>query len=657
MSEHKIPPFNGPEFQIRLLRLSPKNAVSFNATLTGKRTRLLLQGSLEVFDFDSAPPFIGLSYVWGSQENKQPFLLNGDETHITKNLAIALEHLRDVHQEITLWVDALCIDQRNDQEKSDQVSRMRDIYKRAESVRVWLGPSSYGVDLVMDRFEKLGRGILNMGMQEAVFSSPLWDFNTLKQVLADKPQDSILPLLDIFWKLQGAFTDLTLREWWSRIWTLQEFVVAKDVVFQCGKKLQNLDVFEIAVVSVMKFFFFMKLSVFQTWREKRMQPDNYSYERGRGLMRVQITERFTIRRGYVDTQDHSRHSMGYLLETLYVTWINGGELKATDPRDKIYALLGLAWDSDSLGIIPDYKKSIQDIYTEVVGKVIAKHDLSLLLNCKYNPSSGLPSWVPDFRQGLAMSARLTLDDEFCAGSAGIVANGAQPLDGSPNILGVKGSRIGRVLDTGTSLMISEQDSLDFSGIRRFISEIEGFLLQSASMDICPYGATNGDYEGHGPTWLQEARYRIPVADAQTNADFHSVGRATASSKAKFDSLMEFYRLYDEMAGQGQSLSPALKASIMKVWELGFNKWGHYFGIVQDNHGRKPFITTNGYVGVGPEEMEVGDDIFIFLGATVPYVLRAAQGSSRSILIGNAYAHGVMDGEFMGKRPLIDLHLE
>ncbi|CAI6089385.1 unnamed protein product [Clonostachys chloroleuca] len=119
MSAFKTPHFSAPKFQIRLLRLSPEIAASSSATLTGERSGSLLQGSLEVFDVDSAPPFVGLSYVWGSAENKQPFSLNGDGVQITENLVIALEHLRDKHQEVTLWVDAFCIDQYNDQEKSD----------------------------------------------------------------------------------------------------------------------------------------------------------------------------------------------------------------------------------------------------------------------------------------------------------------------------------------------------------------------------------------------------------------------------------------------------------------------------------------------------------------------------------------------------------
>ncbi|KAK7223383.1 hypothetical protein V2G26_011386 [Clonostachys chloroleuca] len=147
--------------------------------------------------------------------------------------------------------------------------------------------------------------------------------------------------------------------------------------------------------------------------------------------------------------------------------------------------------------------------------------------------------------------RVILDKEFCAGSAGIVEISAQPCDGNLKILCVKGSRIGRVSDTGTPLIRLDDDSFDFGTTIRFISEIEGFLRLSASMDICPYGATDDDYDGHDLKWLQEARYRVPVADVHPNANWHTMARATALSKVGFDNLMEICRLSEEMTGQDQ----------------------------------------------------------------------------------------------------------
>ncbi|KAK7223382.1 hypothetical protein V2G26_011385 [Clonostachys chloroleuca] len=79
----------------------------------------------------------------------------------------------------------------------------------------------------------------------------------------------------------------------------------------------------------------------------------YSYVPGRGVKEIPINRTFGLRHAYADTKDPTRHTMRYLLKTLYRTAFNDREPKATDPRDKIHALLGLARDSYSLRIIPD----------------------------------------------------------------------------------------------------------------------------------------------------------------------------------------------------------------------------------------------------------------------------------------------------------------
>uniref|UniRef100_A0A8H7N865 Uncharacterized protein n=1 Tax=Bionectria ochroleuca TaxID=29856 RepID=A0A8H7N865_BIOOC len=80
------------------------------------------------------------------------------------------------------------------------------------------------------------------------------------------------------------------------------------------------------------------------------------------------------------------------------------------------------------------------------------------------------------------------------------------------------------------------------------------------MDICPYGATDDDNEGHDPKWLQEACYRVPVADVQSNANWHTMTRAAASSKAGFDTLKEICQLDEEMTGQDQRFMLVMRGS-------------------------------------------------------------------------------------------------
>ncbi|KAF2809786.1 uncharacterized protein BDZ99DRAFT_342198, partial [Mytilinidion resinicola] len=104
-------------------------------------------GELKVFPFDSAPKYEALSYVWGPPEPTKSITLNGQEVSVGVSLFAALHGLRLLNQstngksntERVLWIDAVCVDQKNNEEKSHQVKMMGSVYKKAETVLVLLG--------------------------------------------------------------------------------------------------------------------------------------------------------------------------------------------------------------------------------------------------------------------------------------------------------------------------------------------------------------------------------------------------------------------------------------------------------------------------------------------------------------------------------------
>jgi hypothetical protein len=90
-------------------------------------------------DSGTAHPFEALSYAWGSGDSPKSILVNNCEYAVGANLHAALLHLRDRFMDRILWVDAICIDQTNTAEKSQQVQSMAKIYAKASRVIVWLG--------------------------------------------------------------------------------------------------------------------------------------------------------------------------------------------------------------------------------------------------------------------------------------------------------------------------------------------------------------------------------------------------------------------------------------------------------------------------------------------------------------------------------------
>lgn len=112
-----------------------------NIPAKGSATGEGLTGSLRLVDLKDSPRFTALSYVWGQSAGKS-ITCNGYDIRITDSCFEALSSLRNTLGNFTIWVDAVCINQRDDDEKAAQIALMEQIYTFAEAVYIWLGPST-----------------------------------------------------------------------------------------------------------------------------------------------------------------------------------------------------------------------------------------------------------------------------------------------------------------------------------------------------------------------------------------------------------------------------------------------------------------------------------------------------------------------------------
>jgi hypothetical protein len=132
---------------IRLLRLMPHGNESTESEI-----------QCELFEHTLQDPGKGthlyeaLSYVWGGDsEEPRSIFINKQNLAVTKNLHAALLRLRDRSLERILWIDALCINQKNLEEKGQQVQLMAKIYSKAARVLVWLGETEDNSDIALER--------------------------------------------------------------------------------------------------------------------------------------------------------------------------------------------------------------------------------------------------------------------------------------------------------------------------------------------------------------------------------------------------------------------------------------------------------------------------------------------------------------------------
>jgi hypothetical protein len=205
------------------------------------------------------PIYKALSYAWGSPKATRPILVNGYQHSVTVNLESALRRLRQPNNDLTLWVDALCINQSNNPERTEQVNLMRDIFSSPEEVIVYLGevphlsslasnrsasstPSIFhGDDSDGDKIETFRRRCKSPSMGK-IRIDHAFDVFCFLRLLSKDPHLTLYPAFDLGSfadstyqrKLFEALRQLMLCRWWNRIWVIQEVVVPKKVTMVYG---------------------------------------------------------------------------------------------------------------------------------------------------------------------------------------------------------------------------------------------------------------------------------------------------------------------------------------------------------------------------------------------------------------------------------------
>ncbi|KAF4621538.1 hypothetical protein G7Y89_g14534 [Cudoniella acicularis] len=323
-------------------------------------------------------PYEALSYTWGRNQKTDDILVNGNKLGITKNLYLALRYLRLEDEDRILWVDGICINQGNDQEKGHQVQQMGNIYRQAERVLIWLGPATSGTNVFMESMMKLEKESLN---------SPKNSWSVSGQVLSQRCLDtwsSIKP------ELRSIHSNLELRQrhgleaiferpWFRRVWILQEVANARAAIVICGVKSVSAQIFALGPSLT------------------GLTPDAHC-QSILDIMPGKPREKFW----WSKKRD---------LHTLLSKFRKSS---ASDPRDNIYALLGLssdAYDSDLLQ--PDYSKSMRDVMNDTASFLLQVPELGKTDFISYWTVATIPLFLEDMQSlyGAALNWAHTTGNE------------------------------------------------------------------------------------------------------------------------------------------------------------------------------------------------------------------------------------------------------
>ncbi|PMD23285.1 hypothetical protein NA56DRAFT_644186 [Hyaloscypha hepaticicola] len=252
------------------------------------------------------PHYFAVSYTWGAPELAREVEVDGITIPVRENLFQLLQHLRQPHSSLVLWIDALCIDQSSILEKNIQVPLMGQIYSFAKSVFVWLGLHADGSEHffesgpVDNQFQLKGGG-----------GTPGLSTSISTKVATNAP------------------ISLYSRAYWVRTWIVQEIVLALRVDVFCGDRFCN-------------WYFFISHT-----REKSEYDRTASDYAIRNIMAFRdMGQRMPLRR---------------LLFRFHMT-------QCFDPRDLVYSLLNIAADTrdQDHGIIVDYSSSIETLFVQTL---------------------------------------------------------------------------------------------------------------------------------------------------------------------------------------------------------------------------------------------------------------------------------------------------
>ncbi|MCJ1451261.1 hypothetical protein MMC28_001597 [Mycoblastus sanguinarius] len=551
MPPYEYAPINSDD-KFRLLELGPGNGDD------------ILSGTLRIVSLFDAPEYQALSYTWGELVFPALIECSGNGyIAITSNLAAALRRLRYPNRKRTMWIDAICVDQRNTIERNHQVRHMRKIYEQAKEVLIWLGENTDNARLALGGLDELLEAVINAHL---ILFSPSLDSLLTTYHTSD----------------QGvAFANLLKHSWFRRIWVIQGVTCARGATMLCGE------------VS-MDWFRFLRIAdrmhdeKLDLYFDARMKETFYHLS---ALHRQRDCWASNNTQSLPELLFHYRHC------------------DSSDSRDKIFALAGLANGKVIPADAPDYSKHVTDVFQALASNALTDYAYLDILTCCSLPDADrehlpLPSWVPDWSRPLHMNSSPILAPNAYNASKGIRCRVALGQDKRKMI--VRGILLGKVQSVCQPW--SYATGLEgISQVKKIMELLEECRILFKGSKIC--GAQNRlRFLRTLVADLDNAGYRTKNRDFTTQYDtYHEYMEGRCSEQPlSFNSV-------------GQRTTAKLITSYPKMRK--FETALHYAA-----YGRAYCRFDDSRVGWVPEKAEVGDQVVVILGAQVPILLRP-RGSS------------------------------
>lgn len=550
------------------------------------------------------PKFEALSYAWGDRNDTETIFIRDRDSksskpsplRITRNLHVALSNIRFTDRERTLWIDAVSINQDDEGEKATQVALMKDIYKGASQVVVFLGSSSEETDRAMDFIECASN---HRDSHVDPSKSPHLEVQGM-DLESTKLRDDLVNFFDM--------------PWWCRVWTVQEFALARSVVFQCGLRTMENDT--------------MKTG----WKNMMYHGDACCYNE---YLTMKINPELKANVGVWDA----------FIRYDALLWLQDGILSnivrflsrvSYDSRDKIYGMLGLASKAEAALISADYDSSVEEVFERFVMVTINETGfLDIMSFGSQNRNiDSLPSYISDFTatyDDLTVS-RLFYRFNMLPLYKASGKSRAKWKSAGPKRVAVQGLLFDEIVKTGPNFKKSSDRLYD--EIEQAIKKLDALTDTAADEP--------GDGRQRMPSHIAKTSWQTLIGGIAPKLQDGDDARATD----------EDYETYQYVRSDVLELEDAKEPQT----DDEANKVDWFWRRVRTAVvGPRTFITTKkGFVGLASSNAEKGDYVAVLAGGRTPYILREGARStdedskaSTYSFVGDAYVHGIMDGEVFG----------
>lgn len=556
---------------------------------------------LRTISLDDKLEYRAVSYVWGPQEPSIPVSCASTVFKVGPNLASLLQQLVSEGCQEWMFIDRLCISQEDVAERNQQVALMGRIYSTAKLVTVWLGESNSTYKLAFETFENMRDELKRRIDQDE------------KSKIKFGSGDGERFVWPIHYSDPGAaaIRQLLKADWFSRVWTFQELVLARFVRLKCGED-------ELP-------WYVLKLVV-NCYRVVYKPGPNHDDEFLAGAERH--AHEMNIVRYFLQEPKGIDRSILLAKTTLPALLSGLRDYHATDPRDKVFALLNVATDITGAhgDIQPDYSQPLLEVYASTVKWIISTYkNLSYLGMIETKDKPDLVSWIPDFRV-------------------------RDPLNFTHQPELVFPGRKERWWDASGA-----SDAMPFDNVSTPLLKLPVRTTRIGTIIRRTYPANN--YQGKnilGSRALDGGEWQLFAEDAAAanNAIYHPTGEP-------IDLAFQRLRIWDTRPIDGNQRRFRTKALTqsdlpkLRLLQYSEDVKGLLVGPADGIEGRlllctnrkRMFRTDTGYLGIASQWAQVGDEVHVLMGYHLPCILRK-QGGRFYSFVAESYFHGAMDGEIL-----------